>query len=294
MGSVLPFSNDPFQLPEITDLLLDTVFVVDAEGICISVSAACEQTFGYTRNELLGRRIIELTHPDDREMTERVAAQVRQGVPQRHFVNRYIHKEGKTVHIMWSARWLEHEQLRLAVARDITDLKLAEARLEHLAHHDPLTDLPNRTLFNEALDLGMARALRTHEKLALLYIDLDMFKPVNDRCGHEAGDQLLIAIAQRLNAEMRGSDVVCRLGGDEFAILLTGLSATDNLGSVLPVAKARVDAVFAEPFLVGNERCPMTASLGCALFPDDSIDRNSLFRMADSRMYAAKRRALSA
>ncbi|GAA3974156.1 hypothetical protein GCM10022278_34030 [Allohahella marinimesophila] len=289
MESVLALPEQPDLLPGIIDLLLDAVFVVDGDGYCVCVSSACERMFGYTRDELVGRRIIDLTHPEDRAMTELVAAKVKQGEAQHHFINRYVHKNGNTVHVMWSARWLEQEQLRLAVARDITDLKLAEARLHHLAHHDPLTDLPNRTLFQEAFDLALAQAGEKQEKMALLYLDLDLFKPINDRFGHEAGDQLLIAIAQRLNAEVRGSDIACRLGGDEFAILLTGLKATEVLATVLPKALMRLESVFSKPFLVGTELYQMTASVGCALFPDDGTDRETLFRGADSRMYAAKR-----
>ncbi|NMW25290.1 PAS domain S-box protein, partial [Rhodanobacter denitrificans] len=351
-GAGLPFSN-------VMDLLLDAICVVDVQGRYVFVSAAFERIFGYTPEEVIGRSMIELVHPDDRERTLQAANEIMAGQPKPHFQNRYVRKDGRVIHIMWSARWSEADQVRIAVARDVTELKRAElmqvalhaiseaahsaedllalflhihrivgkllparnffvalydarkdelsfpyfvdeydqppptqsldsgtltsevirsgqallltpatqmelparvrpivgrdslewlgvplggqqgvigalvvqsysgdvrytqqdkallqfvstqiaaaierkkseTRLQYLAQHDQLTDLPNRELFHDRLRTALARARRDGQRLAVLYLDLDQFKPVNDNHGHDVGDLLLREVAARI------------------------------------------------------------------------------------------------
>ncbi len=433
----------PSSLTKIMDLLWDAICVVDEQGRYVFVSASYERIFGYAPHEVIGRRMIDLVHPDDRELTLRTAAAIMEGQPQPHFQNRYIRKDGKVVHIMWSARWSETDRVRIAVARDITELKRAEsmtaalhaiseaahttdnlpslfeqihrvigellpadnffvalydpahnelsfpywvderdeqpaprpldsgtltaelirsgqpllftpahpsdpslpimgtdavhwlgapltsrgvtigalvvqsysnathytdtdkellqfvstqvaaaverkqaeARLHHIARHDALTDLANRDLFYQQFDAALEQARRFGGCLALLYLDLDKFKDVNDRHGHHVGDILLCEVAQRIRHCVREGDVVGRVGGDEFVVLLNGLHQPED--SLAVAEKLRV--ALNEPFLLGGEYALACASVGVATYPEHGDESRSLTRAADDAMYRAKK-----
>lgn len=426
------------------DLLLDVICVVDGEGRFVALSAACEQVFGYTPDELIGKPFLDLVLPEDRPRTIAAAAGVMSGIPLRNFENRYIRKDGQVVDIMWSARWSEKDQLRLAVAREVTARKRQEAlqstlyriseaahsagdieallrsihtiiggmlpsgnfavallddesgvvhypyfvdehasppaphaleddallagvvrdetalllsgedrkrvlpapgghavidwlgvplrserqvigallvrsydpgarlgdthrellhfvshqvaanvqrkqaadRLRYLAQYDAMTGLPNRMLFDDRLMIALARASREGRMLALLYIDLDDFKPINDRFGHAAGDLLLQELARRILGCVRQSDTVSRIGGDEFIVLADGLPQADD---ALRIAE-QIRAAIHQPFDLPRERVQVSASIGVAVCPAHAGDANQLVRHADVAMYAAKRR----
>jgi len=431
-------------LTKVMDLLLDAICVVDAEGRFVFVSAACERLFGYTQQELIGRNMIDLVWPGDRERTLQAAAEIMAGRHKTHFENRYVRKDGRVVHIMWSARWSESDGIRLAVARDVTELKRAdrirralyeiseaahaaeglsalyrhihktisdllpadnfrvalydsssatlsfpyfvderqpvpeiraldpespigevistgrglltrtassdtagetasgaepdkaewlgvplishngamgalvvqsysgnvryteedrnllqfvstqvataierkqaETRLRHMAGHDPLTDLPNRTLFHDRLDVALKRARRDKEQLALLYLDLDGFKDINDSFGHAAGDQVLQEVARRLAQCVRASDTIGRMGGDEFTVLLANIRGLE----CVEIVKEKIRAAIRAPFEIGGRTLTVSASVGTAAYPDQGSDKDELFRQADAAMYAAK------
>lgn len=430
-------------LDKILDLLWDAICVVDAEGRYVFVSAAFERIFGYAPDEVIGRRMIELVHPDDREMTLNTVAAIMDGQPQPHFQNRYVRKDDKIVHIMWSARWSELDGVRIAVARDITELKRAESmtaalhaiseaahasddlsalfeqihriigallpaanffvalydpegrevsfpyfvderdeppapqgldsgtltaelirtgqamlltpgspphgplaihgsdalhwlgvplisrdgiigalvvqsysdatrytladkellqfvstqvaaaierkqaetRLHHIARHDPLTDLANRDLFYQQFDASLDKARRFGGCVALLYIDLDKFKQVNDRFGHHAGDLLLCDVAQRIKQGLREADLVGRVGGDEFVVLLNDLHAPDDSLAVAEKLRASLN----EPFLLADRRLQISTSIGIATFPRHGDEARQLTRAADYAMYHVKK-----
>lgn len=434
-------------VPEkIIDLLIDMICVVDAGGRYVFVSAACEQLLGYTQEELLGRNMADFVFPEDRERTLAAAANVMRGQSHSHFENRYVRKDGRIVHIMWSARWFEPDRIRLAVARDITALKHAarvqsalyriseaahtadglfelyrdvhriiadllaadnflvalyeassqtlsfpyfvdarqrqpepqplstdtpiakvilsgqallttpgaagaipdkesavagdcadwlgvplisqqcvmgalvvqtysgsgryteedkdllqfvstqvaaaierkqtETRLRHMANYDALTELPNRTLFYDRLDTALKRARRDREHLALLYLDLDGFKCVNDTFGHEVGDLLLREVGRRLMRCLQESDTVGRMGGDEFTVLLPNIHKPDNADIVVE----KIRAAISDPFKLDGQTLTISASIGVAVYPKQGRDGEQLFRHADASMYAAKRR----
>jgi diguanylate cyclase (GGDEF)-like protein len=170
------------------------------------------------------------------------------------------------------------------VRRLLADATTARNRIWHLAHHDPLTDLPNRWLFNDRLDQALRRGQRQGEAVALHYFDLDDFKAVNDGFGHLTGDRLLIAVAHRLRACVRDSDTLARLGGDEFAIVQSGIS--DPTGAVL--LAERMLAALNSPFVIDDQSLRISASIGIALHPDHASSPAQLHHAADQALYQAK------
>lgn len=272
-------------LAEVLDLVPDAVCVVDAEGHFVFVSASFEQILGYTRDEVLGLQVFDLVHPDDRAITMEKADQLMSGGPQRHFRNRYLHKDGHTVDMQWSARWHPEHGVRIAVGREITELRRAERELEYLANHDTLTGLPNRHQLQRELQRALAHAERTGEHLAVLYLDLDGFKAANDLGGHDAGDRLLREVAARLKQAVRADDLVARVGGDEFVVLLPGCRNTGTARGVAEALRTRLRLAYALP----GGAIQLDASVGIACFPADGSSAEELVAYADRAMYAAKR-----
>ena len=429
-------------LSDYIDLLLDAICVVDTEGRYVHVSASFERIFGYAPEEVIGTRMIELVHPDDRELTLQTADGIMAGSPEYHFENRYVRKDGQIVHIMWSARWSEDHRLRIAVARDITRRKRAEnvqaalyaiseathaaedlntlfreihriigvllpasnfsialydeksgevsfpyhvddripppapqqlnsdtlcakvirngeallltqddvaelaedpgdhsrswlgvplqsqngvigalmvqsdagnahytrhdqellqfvsnqiaaaierkqiiASLQHTALYDRLTQLPNRELFHDRIQLALARVRRDHVRLSLLYIDLDKFKDVNDTFGHGVGDLLLQKIARRLEECVRAGDTVARFGGDEFVVLLENIGVPEHTELIIE----KIRNALKKPFDLAGRKVGMLASIGVAHCPVDGDDEKQLLARADEAMYLQKR-----
>ncbi|QQS53660.1 MAG: EAL domain-containing protein [Candidatus Competibacteraceae bacterium] len=167
---------------------------------------------------------------------------------------------------------------------DVVERKRAEERITHLAYHDALTQLPNRVLLADRLQQAMAQARRDRQRLAVCYLDLDDFKPINDRWGHAVGDRVLIEVAQRLKQCVRGGDTVARLGGDEFVLLLSDLRDVEECEHAID----RVMMALQVPFSVAGQPTLLTASVGVTLYPDDSSDPDTLLRHVDQVMYAAK------
>jgi diguanylate cyclase (GGDEF)-like protein/PAS domain S-box-containing protein len=428
------------------DLLLDAVCAVDKQGRFVFVSAACERIFGYSPDELIGQAMIDLVHPGDRQRTLDAAREIMGGEPKLNFENRYLRKDGRVVHILWSARWSEVDQLRIAVARDITERKQAEsrqaalfaiseaahaaedllalfkrihliigewlpalnfsvalydehcaqlnfpyhvdahepqpelpgtitgrlcaevmrtgqpilltpdqapvpagfemlvtgqvspcwlgvplnsqngtigalivksmpgderyteqdkellqyvcaqvataierkqlhARLQRMAQYDQLTQLPNRELLRERFKASLEAARTSGGRMALLYIDLDHFKQVNDTHGHGVGDMLLQAVANRLKGCVRETDTVARIGGDEFVVLLHSIHAPQDTDIVL----GKVLQVLAQPLRLDGHSLHIQPSIGVARYPDHGSEEAQLVRHADEAMYSAKR-----
>ncbi|MEO8365577.1 MAG: diguanylate cyclase [Pseudoxanthomonas sp.] len=439
--------NDKNQVPlaNVMDLLLDAICVVDREGCFLFVSAAFERIFGYAPEEVIGRPMIELVHPGDRERTLQAAEGVKVGKSLPYFENRYLRKDGKVAYIMWSARWSEADQARVAVGRDVTELKRAqfiqvalfdiseaankaedvltlcrrahqiigsllpannffvalydesqdelsfpyfvdehdpqpaprkldsgtlsaevirsgqallvtpdsgvilpvnvtqaigkdpidwlgvplktsrgvigaivvqsytgdvryteqdkallqfvstqvaiaierkqaEATLQHMARHDALTALPNRAVVLNRLRTSLAGSRHEDPQLAVLFIDLDDFKQVNDRFGHPAGDRLLQEVAARMQICVRESDTVGRMGGDEFMVILHDITQPDQ--ATLAAEKIRV--ALEQPFEWDGQQIRISASIGVATCPGHGNDDAQLVHGADEAMYAAK------
>ena len=272
-------------LADVLDLLPDAVCVVDAEGRFLFVSASFERILGYAPGEVLGWKTFDLVHPDDRAATVQQADEVMSGTLQRHFRNRYVHKDGHSVDIQWSAHWLPDYCVRIGVGREVTELRRVERELEYRASHDALTGLPNRHRLQLELQQAMAYATQTGGGLALLYLDLDGFKAANDRSGHDAGDRILQEVAHRLQQGLRQSDLVARVGGDEFVVLLPGCRDPAAANTVADGLRARLHP----PYLLPDGPIHLDASVGIACFPADGSAPETLLAHADRAMYATKR-----
>lgn len=426
-------SKGNLPLNNVMDLLLDAICIVDLQGNFIYISAAGERIFGYAPEEMVGRNMVDFIHPDDLARTLKAAENIVAGQPLPYFENRYVRKDGQAVHLMWSARWSEADQMRVAVARDITERKRAESlqaalyaiseavhaaedlpalfrqihqivggllpvagftvalhdsksnslafpyhteatgethatpgagtaslceevirggkarlsssdggqhssawlgvplksrrhvigalvakagdsasynqgdmdlmqfistqiataierkqmemALQHSARYDPLTDLPNRELLHERVLKAICVAERNRTPLALLYLDLDKFKAVNDSFGHHVGDLLLQEAARRLVSCVRKSDTAGRLGGDEFLVLLNNIPGAEQ---ALLVAE-KIRNALTRPFWLDGHHISISPSIGISLYPIHGSDCKQLILHADEAMYAAKR-----
>ena len=252
------------------------------------VSPAYEQVWGRSAQRLLedARDRIDAIHAADRE---RVQSLLRSA----HF-GRFDHQY-RIARPDGAVRWIHDRAFPLldeqgevvcitGIAEDITARKEVEERLLHLAHYDTLTDLPNRTLFYDRLQQSLAHSRREACTAAVIFLDLDRFKLVNDTLGHAAGDYLLQQAARRLKATLRTSDTVGRLGGDEFAVILSDLASADDAGAVAQ----QLMRVLEQPFELDGREMFITASVGITLFPADGADPDTLLKNADAAMYRAK------
>ncbi|HYD81560.1 MAG TPA: diguanylate cyclase [Paucimonas sp.] len=432
-------------LPNFADLLLDAVFLVDAQGSIVYVSAASERIFGYQPYEMIGKAMLDFVAPEDRARTLEEAGRVMAGQPRVGFENRYLRKDGSRVNIMWSARWLEAGKMRIGVARDVTERKRAEeiqamvyavseaahdatdlptlfadihkiiasfmpvagfavttwapktkqivfsyqadrhgastfaqeplairlctevirsgkpkllpdeaaddhapgvdaahpeaeaswlliplakrgktigalilksppgmmycgkdkellsfvsaqiatameraqlhAELLHAARYDELTGLPNRRLFHDRTKSALARCRRKQSRLAVLYVDIDDFKLVNDTLGHAGGDLLLQEFARRLEQGIREADTVARLGGDEFVVLLEDIQRYEDAVAVADKIRNAIN----RSMVIEGRTVDVRASIGIALYPDGGTDEDALLNRADHAMYLDKR-----
>jgi diguanylate cyclase (GGDEF)-like protein len=158
------------------------------------------------------------------------------------------------------------------------------SELEHIAQHDALTDLPNRALFDDRMSVALAAARRDDSQLALLFIDLDRFKPINDHLGHAAGDRVLKGVAERIRHNIRESDTAARIGGDEFVVLLRSVQSREDAERVAQKIGEAID----QPFVLEGRSLTVSASIGLAVYPEDGPDAAALSRHADAAMYRAK------
>ncbi len=267
----------------------DVIYTITPEGMFSYVSPNWTTTLGHPAETVVGTHIRDHLHPDDlprcQGFLEKVLAS---GKPQSGIEYRVRHQDGAWRWHMSNAAALRGEngevEAFLGIAHDITERRAMEERIRHLAQHDALTGLPNRALFFEHLEQALRLAVRHGEKGALLFIDLDDFKPINDRLGHAAGDQVLVTTARRLLAGVRESDLVGRLGGDEFIALLHAPAGGEE---ALSVARTLCRSL-AEPLTVEGETVAVTASIGIALYPDHAKSGDALVRAADRAMYDAK------
>ena len=277
--------------PKLIHLMLDTVFVVDGDNQIVFVSDACEALLGYRADALVGTLITHYMHPEDLARTRASIVRVMNGQSHVDFRNRYIRKDGSVVHILWAAFWSEEVGARIGVARDVTALTQAEEELRFLAHHDPLTGLTNRSLFNDRLDQALHGAKSRNRSLALLFLDINDFKGINDVHGHAMGDRVLCVIARRLERCVHDSDLVARMGGDEFTVLLTDTPSREAISAKV----VQILAVMAEPLGAefGGVKMP-SCSIGVAVYPIDGEDADTLLSHADGDMYRIKRHRFAA
>jgi diguanylate cyclase (GGDEF)-like protein/PAS domain S-box-containing protein len=258
------------------------------DGKFIEVNPACEALYGWSREELIGHTGVERGIWINAGERQRFVDEVRRDGVVNGRELRLRCKDGSTRDVLASAALVEVEGQPLLMVQsiDITDRKRAEARVQYLATRDPLTDLPNRTLLNERLSHSIAAARRSGTHIAVLFIDVDRFKSVNDSLGHHMGDKLLIAVASRIGRAIREGDTLARFGGDEFVVIVEGLRSKDAVEGVA----RKIPAALAAPFDIDGHTLNVSASLGVTCWPEDGQDAQDLLRGADIAMYRAKER----
>ena len=267
----------------------DAYFEVDLRGRFIFVNDALCESLGYSRDELIGmdQRQYggETTIRELRTLFNRV---YRKGAPVKAYAFELYRKDGSKGHCEISVSLIKNREGESigfrGIARDVTERKKNEEQIRHLATHDILTGLPNRVLFDEVLEQSIKDSRRYGRQFALLFMDLDGFKAINDTFGHETGDRVLIICARRLKRALRASDFIARLGGDEFVILAQGI--TDKTGVTTLVNT--VFSIVNKPILIRGSRHHLTASIGISIYPQDGGDKQSLMKTADMAMYSAK------
>ena len=270
--------------------IADGVMVVDAERRIVAVNPAFTQITGYTEHEAIGQSA-SITRSDRHDeqfhrtmWEEQESSGLWRGEIWNRRKNGEVYPEWLTVSVMRDDTGrITHY---VGVFSDITAAKESQEKLDHMAHHDPLTALPNRLLFHDRLQHALQRAARVDEQLAVLFIDLDRFKNVNDTLGHHVGDELLIQVASALSERLREGDTLARLGGDEFIVLLENVDGAYGAGLVAE----KLMAMFEQPFIVSDYELFVTGSVGISLYPNDATDLNMLIRNADVAMYQAKAR----
>ena len=273
--------------------LADATFeglVIHRDGIVIDANTAMAAIVGWPQELLIGRNLFDLCTPSSHDqLRAQLAALARSeaqvaGDPPIEINLR--HADGSPIPVEIHARTMpfENGDARVVAVRDIRERKAAEERILHMAHHDALTSLPNRNLFRDRLGQAMARAKRGGNTVAVLCLDLDRFKPVNDLLGPEIADELLRQVALRLTDSIRADDTVARLGADEFALIQVGLSHPDG-----PAVMAdRLVKAIAEPFCICGHQIVIGTSIGIALYPSDGISGDELVRAADTALDRAK------
>ncbi|HEY6871828.1 MAG TPA: EAL domain-containing protein [Geobacteraceae bacterium] len=272
-------------LKEAVDCLPIGITMSDVDGRIIYVNPAEAEIHGCTIDDLTGREAGQSAHrcpakPFPPEELSGIGVWKRESVNQR--------KSGEEFPVQLTSIAVRNAEGRclgtVTACEDITGRKEAEQKIYRLAYYDPLTGLPNRRMFMDRLHQALAFAHREERKLALVFLDLDNFKDINDTQGHDFGDKLLRLVAQRLSSAMRESDTLSRFGGDEFVMVLNSVSCQESAAA----AAQRIISRFDQPFVIEGRQVYSSVSIGIALYPDDGTDTESLFRCADSAMYHAK------
>ncbi len=276
------------RLAAIVESSQDAIIGDDLNGTIVSWNAAAERIYGYTAKEAIGLPMTMLVPPERRGEFSEILDEVRRGVRVEPYETERLRKDGRRIDVSVTISPFRDAGGRIvgfsAIARDVTERKRAEEQVRHLAFHDNLTSLPNRMLFQDRLQLAVAQAHRVEQKLAVLFLDLDRFKTINDSLGHSAGDDLLRAVAERLTGCIREGDTVARLGGDEFIVLLPAI-ATEADG--YKVGRKILEAV-RRPFRIEDRELLITTSAGVAVYPTDGLDAQTLVSNADCAMYRVK------
>lgn len=269
---------------------LDAVINMNVEGIVTEWSGSAERIFGYSRQEAMGQSLGNLIVPPQHREAHAKGMRRLLTTGESHIIGKLIEivairRDGAEFSVELSIAQIKRggEIFFSAFIRDISERKTSEARIQYLANYDALTGLANRNQLNERVKYSISLAHRSHEKIALMFLDIDHFKDVNDSLGHSVGDLLLLELANRFKSVLREEDTISRLGGDEFILLLHN---ADEYAAT-HVAQKLLRAI-ERPMLIENHQLSVTASIGIALYPNDGEDLETLLRNADVAMYKVK------
>lgn len=264
------------------------IMVVDRDNRILSVNPAFKCITDYSYDEIVGADPNILTSG---RHTAEFYAEIRRSLQEAGTWRGEIWSQRKNGQVYLQSMLIDNilgddgeVSKRVCIFSDITEKKLAEERIKHMSQHDILTDLPNRMLYEDRLQQALAMARREKTPLAILYVDLDRFKPVNDTLGHAAGDTLLKLVAQRMLDCVRETDTVARIGGDEFAVVLPAIHSRQNALMVAENIRKKLEM----PFEINGEQLDISSSIGCAIYPNDGQDGAALTKSADQAMYLAK------
>jgi diguanylate cyclase (GGDEF)-like protein/PAS domain S-box-containing protein len=279
------------QLQSIISNVMDGIITINESGEIQGFNPAAEQIFGYTQQEVTGKKLSLLMPEPNRSTHDSYLIKYLKtgqakiiGVRGREVIAVRKNGDAFPMEMSVSEMVLGGQRYFIGIVRDITERKQAEQKIAHLAHYDYLTDLPNRALLLDVLNHSVSLAKRNKHKVAVLFIDLDGFKQINDKLGHEAGDLLLKGVAQRIKATIRESDTVARVGGDEFILILDNIDSAPNSEFVAN----KILAALSEPFDLKGQPGRVGGSIGISIFPDDSENPVHLVKQADEAMYLAK------
>jgi len=264
------------------------IAITDSKGSILEVNDTFTKVTGYSREEVLGKnpRILQSGRQLPDFYAEMWATLQQEGSWAGEVWNRRkngeIYAEQLTISAVHNSSTQEINYV--ALFTDITEQKTHQTQLQRMAHYDVLTNLPNRVLLADRLTLAMANATRNNRSIAVLFLDLDGFKAINDRHGHHVGDELLIAVSHQLSESLRDGDTLSRIGGDEFVVVLTGIEKIQDCEPILE----RLLHAASTSFTVSNATLQVSASIGVTLYPQDGVDADVLIRHADQAMYVAK------
>ena len=266
-----------------------SIIVLDAENRVLLWNAEAEKTFLWRAKDIVKKSILIIVPPEKHAEVEKILAAAHKSHNVLHHKNINIKKDGSEILCEWmNAPFKDkqnHSGFMICMARDITEQEQLKKALEHAAHYDNLTSLPNRALIFEKLKQSLETAARQRTKVAILFLDLNSFKAINDTLGHEVGDVLLMTVAQRLPQAIRESDYAGRLGGDEFLIILQDINSLENAQRIAN----NIRNLIRQPCVINTETVTIDVSIGISLYPDDTTEINALIHQADKSMYHAKK-----
>ena len=274
----------------IVEMAAEGIVSIDTKGLILSFNRAAQKIFGYSEQEIIGKNVsVLMPQPHRDRHDEYISRYLQTGLSHVIGTSRELQglrKDGTTfpMDLSISEIALGETHFFTGLLRDISEQKLAQKQIEQLAHYDALTHLPNRSLFYDRLGQAIMMSKRRQRSIALLYIDLDGFKQVNDSMGHHSGDLLLVEVAKRLRLCVRESDTLARLGGDEFTVILNDTHEREDMEML---AKKIIESLD-QPFDLQGHAVKIGASIGIARYPDDASTTGTLLIVADKAMYAAK------
>lgn len=276
------------ELESIMNAFPDLHYMINMKGELVRWNLSFEKFIGLAPEKLLNRQLTDFICEKDRPP---VMEGMRQILEKGHYSSEvcYVRHDGALIPFLCNGAVVKNESGEvmgiLGACRDISERKTTEEHMQHLAHYDLLTGLPNRTLFSDRLQQALATARRDKARMALMFVDLDEFKPINDDLGHDVGDLLLQQVAQRLQDCMRESDTAARIGGDEFLVLLPRIEAEQDA----LVVSEKIRLVLCQPFEVAGETLRISSSIGIAVYPEHGSEEKILVKNADIAMYHAKK-----